>query len=194
MNADAKKKVPTYVRVTVTVVYITIVRVFLPLEGTISVGCELRAAIYVIREKNLQQSTWRLWGEEKTDNASYTIYLKKRIENGTLRGRNFAFLPNIEYWYLTKKDACDEQRYARGCKRMRKIIDGCDTRDSDDDISHLEWETVRVKFIKAATLDKLVECLTGDDYELESTYINVFFATYRTFTTPKKLLALMLER
>lgn len=51
LSLVALVEVPTYVRVTVTVVYITIVRVFLPLEGTISVGCELRAAIYVIREK-----------------------------------------------------------------------------------------------------------------------------------------------
>ena len=31
--------------------------------------------------------------------------------------------------------------------------------ESDDDISHLEWETVRVRFIKAGTLEKLVESL-----------------------------------
>ncbi|XP_065226724.1 ral guanine nucleotide dissociation stimulator-like 1 isoform X2 [Planococcus citri] len=107
------------------------------------------------KKKNQNQSTWRLWGEEKTDNALYTIYLKK-------------------------------VRYHQPLKSV--------SLDSDDNISHLEWETVRVKFVKAGTLEKLVECLTGDDYELESTYINVFFATYRTFTSPHKLLALMLER
>lgn len=46
--------------------------------------------------------------------------------------------------------------------------------DSDDEISHLEWETVRVRFVKAATLDRLVDALVTDDGELESTFVNVF--------------------
>lgn len=44
-----------------------------------------------------------------------------------------------------------------------------DSQDSDDEISHLEWETVRVRFVKAATLSRLVEALSTDDGELEST-------------------------
>lgn len=48
--------------------------------------------------------------------------------------------------------------------------------------------------MKAGTLEKLVESLTSDDGELESTYINIFFATYRTFATPEKVLSLILER
>uniref|UniRef100_A0A0K2T7I6 Ral guanine nucleotide dissociation stimulatorlike [Bombyx mori] n=1 Tax=Lepeophtheirus salmonis TaxID=72036 RepID=A0A0K2T7I6_LEPSM len=66
--------------------------------------------------------------------------------------------------------------------------------DSDDDISHLEWETVRVRFVKAATLQKLVECLASEDGELESTYINVFLATYRTFASTEQVINLLLER
>ncbi|XP_026683046.1 ral guanine nucleotide dissociation stimulator-like 1 [Diaphorina citri] len=66
--------------------------------------------------------------------------------------------------------------------------------DSDDDISHLEWETVKVRFIKAGTLEKLVECLATDDGEVESTYINIFLATYRTFATAKQVLDLLLNR
>ncbi|KAL1491224.1 hypothetical protein ABEB36_011854 [Hypothenemus hampei] len=66
--------------------------------------------------------------------------------------------------------------------------------DSDDEISHLEWETVRVRFVKAATLKKLVEALSTDDGELETTYINVFLATYRSFSTTKEVLKLLLER
>jgi ral guanine nucleotide dissociation stimulator-like 1 len=46
--------------------------------------------------------------------------------------------------------------------------------DSDDEISHLEWETVRVRFVKAATEDRLVDALVTDDGELESTFVNVF--------------------
>ena len=66
--------------------------------------------------------------------------------------------------------------------------------ESDDDISHLEWETVRVRFIKAGTLSRLVEALASEVGELESTYVNVFLATYRTFASPKQVLNLLLER
>ena len=66
--------------------------------------------------------------------------------------------------------------------------------DTEDDISHLEWETVRVRFIKAGTLGRLVESLASDTGELESTYISVFLATYRTFASPKQVLNLLTER
>lgn len=66
--------------------------------------------------------------------------------------------------------------------------------DSDDDISHLEWETVRVRFVKAATLARLVEALSTDDGELESTFVNVFLATYRTFARPEQIFDLLLQR
>ncbi|XP_049815451.1 ral guanine nucleotide dissociation stimulator-like 1 [Schistocerca nitens] len=66
--------------------------------------------------------------------------------------------------------------------------------DSDDEISHLEWETVRVRFVKAGTLEKLVESLATDDGELESTYINVFLTTYRTFASARQVLTLLLDR
>ncbi|XP_063234684.1 ral guanine nucleotide dissociation stimulator-like 1 isoform X3 [Bacillus rossius redtenbacheri] len=66
--------------------------------------------------------------------------------------------------------------------------------DSDDEISHLEWETVRVRFVKAGSLERLVESLATDDGELESTYINVFLTTYRTFASAKQVLTLLLDR
>ena len=68
------------------------------------------------------------------------------------------------------------------------------TLDDEDSISHLEWETVRVRFLKAGTLERLVESLASDTGELESTYINVFLATYRTFASPKQVLNLLTER
>ncbi|XP_037823084.1 ral guanine nucleotide dissociation stimulator-like 1 isoform X1 [Lucilia sericata] len=68
------------------------------------------------------------------------------------------------------------------------------TADSEDDISYLEWEMVRVRFVKAATLERLVEALATDDGELESTFINVFLNTYRTFSTPKEVLGLFVKR
>lgn len=70
----------------------------------------------------------------------------------------------------------------------------CSTQDSDDEISHLEWETVRVRFVKAATLNRLVEALSTDDGELESTFVNVFLATYRTFARTEQVIDLLLQR
>ncbi|XP_050439024.1 ral guanine nucleotide dissociation stimulator-like 1 isoform X2 [Adelges cooleyi] len=66
--------------------------------------------------------------------------------------------------------------------------------DSDDERSHLEWETVRVKFIKAGTIEKLVNSLASDDGELESTFVNIFLATYRTFASSHHVLSLLIER
>lgn len=66
--------------------------------------------------------------------------------------------------------------------------------DSEDEISYLEWEMVRVRFVKAGTLERLVEALATDDGELESTFINVFLNTYRTFSTPKEVLGLLIKR
>lgn len=51
-----------------------------------------------------------------------------------------------------------------------------------------------MRFVKAATLEKLVESLATDDGELESTYINVFLATFRTFATTETVLNLLLDR
>ncbi|XP_050361818.1 ral guanine nucleotide dissociation stimulator isoform X2 [Nymphalis io] len=66
--------------------------------------------------------------------------------------------------------------------------------ESDDEISHLEWETVRVRFVKAGTVERLVEALATDDGELESTYVNVFLATYRSFAECSRVLDLLLRR
>ncbi|XP_076314128.1 ral guanine nucleotide dissociation stimulator-like [Tachypleus tridentatus] len=103
-----------------------------------------------------QQPSWRLWGEEKTDQAVYSIYLKK-------------------------------VRYHPGLTDDTNL-------ETDEIIAHLEWETVQVRLIKAGTLKKLVESLATESGELESTYVNIFLATYRTFANTRQVLTLLLER
>ncbi|KAJ4442181.1 hypothetical protein ANN_12047 [Periplaneta americana] len=98
-------------------------------------------------------------------------------------------------WRLWGEERVDGAVYTVYLKKVRyhrptKSVSS----DSDDEISHLEWETVRVRFVKAGTLEKLVESLATDDGELESTYINVFLTTYRTFATAKQVLTLLLDR
>ncbi|KAF8790675.1 ral guanine nucleotide dissociation stimulator-like 1 [Argiope bruennichi] len=66
--------------------------------------------------------------------------------------------------------------------------------DSSEQVSHLEWETIRVKMIKAGTLEKLVESLATDTGELDSTYMNIFLSTYRTFASPNQVLSILLNR
>lgn len=99
-------------------------------------------------------------------------------------------------WRLWGEERIDGAVYTVYLKKVRyhspsKSI----TTDSDDGISHLEWETVRVRFVKAGTLCRLVENLASPDTgEIESTYVNVFLATYRTFASPKQVLNLLIER
>lgn len=125
-----------------------------------------------------QQPTWRLWGEEREKDAIFTVYLKK-----------------VRYHRPTPSaSSVSGYNFSLAASQVQLTICNFLQQDSDDEISHLEWETVRVRFIKAATLPRLVEALATDDGELESTFINVFMATYRTFTQPEKVLELLLAR
>nr|KAG5693399.1 hypothetical protein BaRGS_009872 [Batillaria attramentaria] len=56
------------------------------------------------------------------------------------------------------------------------------------------WETQKLRVIKAGTLPRLVEALATVRGELDSSYMNVFLATYRTFATPLQLLQAVVDR
>ncbi|XP_058792977.1 ral guanine nucleotide dissociation stimulator isoform X2 [Phymastichus coffea] len=103
---------------------------------------------------------------------------------------------SLPTWRLWGEEKGDGVVYTVYLKKVRyhRPTRSLSASDSDDEISHLEWETVRVRFLKAGTVQKLVESLANDDGELESTYINVFLATYRAFTTPREVLELLLAR
>ena len=125
-----------------------------------------------------QLPTWRLWGEERVDGAVYSVHLKK-----------------VRYHIPSKSISVSHSSvHLPLCAFVNYNLFGFSPQDSDDDISHLEWETVRVRFIKAGTLEKLVESLASDSGELESTYVNVFLATYRTFGTATQVLSLISDR
>ncbi|XP_066986341.1 ral guanine nucleotide dissociation stimulator-like 1 isoform X3 [Macrobrachium rosenbergii] len=99
-------------------------------------------------------------------------------------------------WRLWGEEKCEGAIYTVYLKKVRYHHPSRSiTQESDDDeISHLEWETVRVKFLKAGTLEKLIESLASDSGELESTFVNVFLATYRTFSSTRQVLNLILDR
>lgn len=54
--------------------------------------------------------------------------------------------------------------------------------------------TQKIRVVKAGTLEKLVESLVTVKGELDSTYVNVFLATYRTFATPLQVLEILIKR
>ncbi|XP_046332806.2 ral guanine nucleotide dissociation stimulator-like isoform X1 [Haliotis rufescens] len=66
--------------------------------------------------------------------------------------------------------------------------------EHEREFSHLMWETQKIRVIKAGTLEKLVESLSTVRGELDSTYVNIFLATYRTFATPQQVLKLLIDR
>lgn len=66
--------------------------------------------------------------------------------------------------------------------------------ETSREFSHLMWETQKLRAIKAGTLPRLVESLATVRGELDSSYMNVFLATYRTFATPRQLLQAIIDR
>ncbi|XP_061116961.1 ral guanine nucleotide dissociation stimulator-like isoform X2 [Conger conger] len=56
------------------------------------------------------------------------------------------------------------------------------------------YETCKVRTIKAGTLEKLVEYMVTAFRGNDSTYVTIFLCTYRSFTTTKQVLDLLLNR
>lgn len=106
------------------------------------------------------------------------------------------FVEEQPTWRLWGEERLDSAIYTVYLKKVRYHSPSRSiTTEADDGISHLEWETVRVRFVKGGTLCRLVENLaSADTGEIESTYVNVFLATYRTFASPKQVLNLLIER
>lgn len=57
-----------------------------------------------------------------------------------------------------------------------------------------QYETCKVRSIKAGTLEKLVENLLTAFGNNDFTYISIFLSTYRGFASAKEVLDLLLER
>uniref|UniRef100_T1JJE6 Ral guanine nucleotide dissociation stimulator-like 1 n=1 Tax=Strigamia maritima TaxID=126957 RepID=T1JJE6_STRMM len=100
--------------------------------------------------------------------------------------------PTWRYWGEEKVDGAVFNVYLKKVRYFNPSKSA--SSDSDDEISHLEWETVRVRVIKAGRLDKLVEALITETGELDSTYFNIFLATYRSFANTSQVLSLVLEK
>ncbi|XP_066293827.1 ral guanine nucleotide dissociation stimulator-like 1 isoform X4 [Branchiostoma lanceolatum] len=61
----------------------------------------------------------------------------------------------------------------------------------------LQWETMKLRTLKAGTVERLVENLAPEDVEDQDTnsmHLNVFLATYRAFTTADQVLDILFRR
>jgi len=66
-----------------------------------------------------------------------------------------------------------------------------------EDLSCKQWEMVKVKQMKAGTLEKLVEHLTPvsiEVHEFDPGFFLAFLCTYKSFTTTKAVVELLLKR
>ncbi|XP_074654188.1 ral guanine nucleotide dissociation stimulator-like 1 isoform X2 [Tubulanus polymorphus] len=64
----------------------------------------------------------------------------------------------------------------------------------EDDGSKLAWETLKVRHIKAGSLNKLITHLVQDNGLIDSTHVNVFLATYRSFSSVEHVLDALFRR
>ena len=66
-----------------------------------------------------------------------------------------------------------------------------------DGVAYKEWETIKVKQLKAATLEKLVEHLTSctsEAMDWDPGFLMAFLCTYKSFATTDEVVDLLLER
>ncbi|CAH0726089.1 unnamed protein product, partial [Brenthis ino] len=117
---------------------------------------------------------------------------RRRTRNRKSQTRWYVKQPTWRLWGEERVDGAIYTVYLKKVRYHRPTRSA--SSESDDEISHLEWETVRVRFVKAGTVERLVEALATDDGELESTYVNVFLATYRSFAECSQVLDLLLRR
>lgn len=96
--------------------------------------------------------------------------------------------PSLKLWGEEENDGAVYTVYLKKVRYHHASI------DYSEQVSHLEWETVRIRMIKAGTLQKLIESLTTESGELESTHMNIFLSTYRSFASPNQVLSILLTR
>jgi hypothetical protein len=58
----------------------------------------------------------------------------------------------------------------------------------------LLYSTIKVYQLKAGTLEKIVEYLTNDTGELDTTHMHILFSTYRSFTNTRLLIDTIIAR
>ena len=96
-----------------------------------------------------------------------------------------------------KEEREEEAIYSVSLKKVRYRSSDKRPPSPDEDISHLLWETIRIRTIKAGSLGKLVEHLAPSAASLEELdpgYLIAFLNTYRTFAQATEIADLLFER
>ncbi|XP_077986329.1 ral guanine nucleotide dissociation stimulator-like 1 isoform X2 [Glandiceps talaboti] len=111
------------------------------------------------------------WGEEEKDGVIYDVYLRKIRYN--VSSTSSPAFTDPEFKQESQTITCGGNDGATG---------------------GMQWETKQEFSIKAASIEKLVGQLSQAMDQMNSSFINVFFNTYQTFTTPFEVLNLLLQR
>jgi len=61
------------------------------------------------------------------------------------------------------------------------------------DKAHLQWRLEEVRVIRYGTVQRLVEALASDTGDVDSSYVNAFLETYRTFATISDVMSRLLN-
>lgn len=64
----------------------------------------------------------------------------------------------------------------------------------DESRGHLQWNSQKIRTLRAGTVEKLVEHLAPYGKEVDVSYRTCFLCTFRTFTTVQDVLRLLIER
>ncbi|CAL8083303.1 unnamed protein product [Orchesella dallaii] len=123
----------------------------------------------------------RFWGEEKDKDSVWGVFLKKvRYQ------RPSAIVQIVQAGgnHNIPGNAAGETEKQNGSESPD---------ESQGEIAHLMWETVRIKVLRAGTLEKVVEAVANDDTDVQATHLSVFLATYRTFATAPQVLSEILS-
>ncbi|XP_022656931.1 ral guanine nucleotide dissociation stimulator-like 1 isoform X1 [Varroa jacobsoni] len=80
------------------------------------------------------------------------------------------------------------------CSSYSVAGSGGSSQDGDDTVSHLEWETVKIRYLKAGTLEVIVASLSDDQGEVDPNVMHILLSTYRSFATCGQLLKVITTR
>ncbi|XP_055337717.1 ral guanine nucleotide dissociation stimulator-like [Paramacrobiotus metropolitanus] len=101
---------------------------------------------------------------------------------------------NRRYWMDEEEE---DAVYSVFLKKVRYAQSNGASLTSDDNIhgsvSYMEWQTIKVRLLKAGTMERIMQALINSEYELESSHVNIFLDTYREFTTPEVVVEYLLR-
>ncbi|OQV14257.1 Ral guanine nucleotide dissociation stimulator-like 1 [Hypsibius exemplaris] len=125
--------------------------------------------------EQFQTASRRYWMDEEDDDAVYSIFLK-RVRYGSPGTMASSHALASSASFSTFDTASNTLAVPGG------------------GVSYLEWQTVKVRNLKAGTLDRILRCLITPDNELDSGHVNIFLDTYREISNPVDVVQQLLRQ